>query len=166
MADISFNCPECGKNLVIAETGAGRSVDCPGCGKGITVPEASNMSVHGEAVSASDSKYKKCTFCAEDILAEAKKCRHCGSMLDGSQQQDVAVRELDPFAQYHTAIKGKKEGKLTLIGRLGLGFGIFIMCLSFAGCFVAEPGDEEGIFYMFMMGLFFAIASYLWARKK
>gem|GEM_PF-5762294 len=27
---------------------------------------------------------KKCQFCGEDILAVAVKCKHCGSMLDGS----------------------------------------------------------------------------------
>jgi hypothetical protein len=32
----------------------------------------------------SDTNTKKCLFCAEEILAEAKKCKHCGSMLDGS----------------------------------------------------------------------------------
>ena len=111
---------------------------------------------------------KACRFCGEDILASAIKCKHCGSMLDGSEmKQRVAVVEKDPFAEYHTDIKGKKEGKLTAIGVFGIILGILIMCISIAGCLTSNnPEVGEGIITMFMVGLFFTIASYLWARRK
>ena len=98
----------------------------------------------------------------------AVKCKHCGSMLDGSDKaQKVAVVEKDPFAEYHTEIKGKKEGKLTGIGFMGVILGIVIMLVSMGGCFTSNnPNDGEGIFIMFMVGLCFTIMSYLWARRK
>jgi uncharacterized protein (DUF983 family) len=38
---------------------------------------------------------KRCPFCAEEILAVAKKCKHCGSMLDES-----AAAPSKPSADY------------------------------------------------------------------
>ena len=97
----------------------------------------------------------------------AIKCKHCGSMLDGSgDAQKVTVTGKDPFAEYHTPIQGKKKGKLTVIGVLGILFGLLAMGASIAGCLMSnDPNAGEGIFYMFLVGLGFMVASFLWARR-
>jgi serine/threonine protein kinase len=41
------------------------------------------------------SDIKRCPYCAEEILAAAKKCKHCGSMLDG---EFIEVTEAYPAA--------------------------------------------------------------------
>ena len=46
MADIEFNCPECGKHLSVDGKGAGLEVPCPECSRMIQVPDA--MSVEGK----------------------------------------------------------------------------------------------------------------------
>ena len=111
---------------------------------------------------------KKCPFCGEEILAVAIKCKHCGSMLDGSSQEaKVSVTGVDPFAELHTPIKGKSKGKLTFIGKLGIGLGVLIMVIGFAS-FASAGFDFEmrGAFSTGLVGLGGALASFLWARKR
>lgn len=76
--DITFNCDKCDQYIVIDETGVGQIVDCPKCNQSLTVPPASSQ--------VPPAAKKKCPFCAEDIMATAVKCKHCGSMLAGSSQ--------------------------------------------------------------------------------
>ena len=35
---------------------------------------------------------KKCPFCAEEILEEAKKCKHCGEFLDGNVSSSTRLQ--------------------------------------------------------------------------
>lgn len=34
------------------------------------------------ATAGADVSYRKCSFCAEEILAEARKCKHCGEFVE------------------------------------------------------------------------------------
>lgn len=43
--DIAFDCPHCGKNLVIDYRGAGLQINCSGCGEQILVPIPDGMNL-------------------------------------------------------------------------------------------------------------------------
>jgi hypothetical protein len=106
---------------------------------------------------------KACPFCAEQILPGAVKCKHCGSMLDGSSQK-VTVASADPFAEYHGDIRGKKAGNITVVGYLGIGVGILAIAAAGMALTMARDGGF-GAFMMFLFGMGFIVASYLWARR-
>jgi hypothetical protein len=104
--DITFNCNKCGQSLTIDEAGAGQLVDCPKCGTPLEVPYKSKPPVPlappptpaprmsgppvGSPPPVSDTK--KCPFCAEKILAEARVCRFCGyDLVAGKPSGKAAV---------------------------------------------------------------------------
>jgi hypothetical protein len=51
---------------------------------------------------------KKCPFCAEEIQDEAIKCKHCGSMLEGSSSSPDHDEEIlaDVAANFFRGIEG------------------------------------------------------------
>jgi hypothetical protein len=176
--DVNCTCPHCSQALEVPEELLGKTVECPACKGAIRLPApqpipapqpARNKVVVGNRPAAAFGglKTKPCPMCGEDILAVAKKCKHCGSMLDGSSSaQQVSVTGRDPFAEYHTPIQGKKAGRLTVVGGMGVVLGSFLMVVSIAGCFTSNsPSAGEGLVFMFLIGAGIAIASFLWARR-
>jgi hypothetical protein len=84
-----------------------------------------------------------------------------------SEPQRVAVRQSDPFAKYHTDIQGKKPGRITFVGILGIGLGILIIacaCLMLGQANTSEA--QEGVFLTMLMGIGFVVGCFLWARRK
>ncbi|MBI5075588.1 MAG: hypothetical protein HZB62_10555 [Nitrospirae bacterium] len=112
----------------------------------------------------STSSTKTCPFCSEEIKASAVKCKHCGSMLDGSQNKaDVSISAIDPFAHYKSDITMRK-GKLSVLGYIGIVLGVFIIIMGFVGGRL-ESNEEVALIPM-GFGAFLSIGCYLWARRS
>lgn len=77
---------------------------------------------------------KTCPFCAEEIAEEAIKCKHCGSMLDGSAAT-VPVFDYPPTVLTVPIVISAVWNLMTAAGWAFLGIS-FLPCI---GLFVAVP---------------------------
>src|SRR5262245_3363674 len=100
---IAISCPDCGTTGNVPDTYAGQTVRCPKCRGKIRVEQGSTSGPASKLFSddadqaaqpASATIEKtvedqlRCPFCNELILTLAKKCKHCGEWLDGSQNRE------------------------------------------------------------------------------
>lgn len=49
---------------------------------------------------------KKCPFCAEEIQAEAIKCRFCNEFLDGRKEKELPEKKVDWYFRTSSLITG------------------------------------------------------------
>lgn len=102
-----------------------------------------------------------CLECEREISDKAVSCPYCGVPVG---QQSVVIKGADPFAQYHTPIKGKSKGNITVIGYVGmLAIGPLI---AFGGCEMMKSGQDQQGFMSFLFGVGASIGCYLWARRS
>ena len=81
-----ITCPHCGRVGSLPEGAVmPQAVRCPGCQTKFQ-PAAAKLVVE-PAFAEVDPPTRNCDYCGERILASAKKCKHCGEILD------VALRE-------------------------------------------------------------------------
>lgn len=79
---IEFHCRHCGKALRAPDEGAGRRCRCPDCSTETTVPSG-NLAAGSAETYPFAQDTKDCPYCGEQIKAAARKCRFCGTMLQG-----------------------------------------------------------------------------------
>ena len=120
--DIEFKCYHCGQPVVIDEAGAGQSVQCPKCSQLLTVPAATSNPGPTPAPPSIQTK-KKCPFCAEEILTDAIKCKHCGEFLNGkTAQSPVAIPPLlpQPTKVKYNPANNSFNGTMTILVKLAM----------------------------------------------
>jgi len=95
MSELKFNCPHCKQPLETSEGMVGQTIECPFCNASIELPkpapqpEPETPPAHTpppEPAAAPQPETRDCPFCGEEILAKARKCKHCGEFLDGSSR--------------------------------------------------------------------------------
>jgi predicted RNA-binding Zn-ribbon protein involved in translation (DUF1610 family) len=146
----------------------GEDTNCTKCGKEFIVvssPPVDDFKYSFKPAEKTKSNTRiACPMCGEMIMRTAKICRFCRHSLTGDNTpQEVKVAQIDPMAIYHTDIFGKKEGKLSLVGILGIAFGIF---LTICGAMMLPQGDGKTGFIIMMKGILIGVFCYLWARRK
>ncbi len=93
MSETTFACPHCKQSLEASDDLLGQTVQCPSCKQNFTVPKASASLQM--LPTAPTPRTKACPFCGEDILTEARKCKHCGETVD------VALRVAEESKKAH-----------------------------------------------------------------
>jgi predicted nucleic acid-binding Zn ribbon protein len=114
--DIEFNCGWCGQHIAIDEAGAGLSIECPKCGQPLTVPRE---------VSPRIVTSRKCPFCAEVILPDAIKCKHCGEFL-GTERKKQRIGTAGNIMAAFLSLLCPGLGQ-AVQGKWLLAFGLFIL---------------------------------------
>ncbi len=121
---IEFYCP-CGQRLHVPEAMAGREGKCPACGASLTVPAnaapvapatlpVSPIAAPDPGPRATSRGTKPCPSCGGEILAAARKCKHCGTFLDPELRESRALQAASAAGPSGTPTDGMAIASLVL----------------------------------------------------
>jgi DNA-directed RNA polymerase subunit RPC12/RpoP len=132
VADFKFKCPHCQQSLEAATDMSGSDVQCPVCGNTIVIPEPVKVPSippppDTTIIPQCDDwelppRYKICPFCAEEIMRNAIKCKHCGEYL--------VNRENDQPKKNTIVVNQKGGGGCGLIVIIALGIILAVVLLA------------------------------------
>ena len=80
MIDINFDCPHCGKHLVVDADGVGLAVPCPTCGGAVTIPDNPEV-----------KKFRWQQTRAVVLNRDNHKCVACGIECGRGEADEVSV---------------------------------------------------------------------------
>ncbi len=142
----------CGQEMLAPESLAGRVGRCPKCGAQVAIPAPggpfpATASLPPEEPAGepdvAGARTKSCPVCAEEILAEAVKCKHCGEYLEGRRgrpRTDRVPGRRRPITDRnsHAGVAAQETGNLSLI------FGILaiLVCGLIFGPLAIVKGNE------------------------
>ena len=161
-AKFQFHCVECGVKLKADYSKAGMTFDCPRCSTPVVVPgswapdQPSRSTQHDPvyppevAEQPNERRVERtCPYCAEPIALAARKCKHCGEILDpmlrdataiaGSGGGSASVKEdrKDPGIAAVLSLVIPGAGHL-YVGDIGIGLVLFLV--TFFGYLLVLPG--------------------------
>ena len=122
---VRFQCPSCSYDASVPDEYGGATLKCPQCAA---------PSVAGAAGGNGDAPTRPCPFCAEPVRLAARKCRHCGEILDRglaiAKQQD-RLREIEKRqAMLLAEVPGSRAaficGVLSILSSPGMIIGILL----------------------------------------
>jgi hypothetical protein len=91
---------------------------------------------------------KTCPFCAEEIRAEAVKCKHCGSMLDGSvpSVSQPMIRQVEPArssAPIRVAVQPQQGTFMRTVRNITAILSLVIVASVVGTCFICGKAVDE-----------------------
>lgn len=107
--DIPFNCPHCGKSLVIDYRGAGLTIPCSDCGESVVVPIPEGMELSDVDLTDEDRVLRLMNLRKSIALAE-------GRNRDLEEQVRKLTQERDALAKSKTDAMYQFAGLLEKVG--------------------------------------------------
>lgn len=130
---VNFRCAGCNYEAMLPAKYAGKTVRCPQCGhiqaiEPAQAAEPAASPASEEAIvddSQGPAELAECPFCAEPIRINARKCKHCGEILDRelrNRRKRERIRDFaEGYARYARTHEKNTDARNALIcGLVGL----------------------------------------------